>query len=149
MEISARSKNGKLGRWTKSEHDRFVDALELYGRNWAKIHKKVKTRTLAQIRSHAQKFFLQMSEQDIQAYLGDCDDSSQQEVDRNCKEQFDDCYEPSKTVVRKEKKKRRESMSSCCSSPKTIDSDNVLNDLAVEDEEKICGNEPCGKLIVS
>lgn len=51
--------------------------------------------------------------------------------------------------MRKEKKKRRESMSSCCSSPKTIDSDNILNDLAVEDEGKISGNEPCGILIVS
>lgn len=26
------------GRWSKEEHERFVKALELYDRNWKKVH---------------------------------------------------------------------------------------------------------------
>jgi len=45
------------GRWTDSEHDKFIEALRLYGKNWNKVHKYVGTRTSAQTRSHAQKYF--------------------------------------------------------------------------------------------
>ena len=34
------------------------------------VQKKVKTRSLAQVRSHAQKVFLNMSENDIDALIG-------------------------------------------------------------------------------
>jgi len=40
-----------------------------------KVQKKVKTRSLLQIRSHAQKYFLNMSENDIKAFIGSGDDS--------------------------------------------------------------------------
>jgi SHAQKYF class myb-like DNA-binding protein len=45
------------GRWSKDEHERFLQGLELYGRSWKKIKKIVGTRSATQIRSHAQKFF--------------------------------------------------------------------------------------------
>jgi len=35
------------GRWTDEEHNKFLEALELYGKNWNKVHKHVKTRTSA------------------------------------------------------------------------------------------------------
>lgn len=35
--------------------------LELYGKGWKKIASLVKTRTVVQIRTHAQKYFLKMS----------------------------------------------------------------------------------------
>lgn len=52
-----------------------MEALEKYGRDWVKVQKKVKTRTLLQIRSHAQKVFLNMSEEDIRAFIGNDEDS--------------------------------------------------------------------------
>ena len=57
------------GRWTKTEHDRFMKGLEKYGRDWVAVQKIVRTRSLAQIRSHAQKCFKRMSKVDIDALV--------------------------------------------------------------------------------
>uniref|UniRef100_M4BQ55 Uncharacterized protein n=1 Tax=Hyaloperonospora arabidopsidis (strain Emoy2) TaxID=559515 RepID=M4BQ55_HYAAE len=52
-------KNG--GRWTEQEHQNFLAGLRLYGREWKKVAAKIKTRTSAQIRSHAQKYFAKIA----------------------------------------------------------------------------------------
>ncbi|KAL7685995.1 putative SANT/Myb domain, Homeobox-like domain superfamily protein [Plasmopara halstedii] len=52
------------GRWTDQEHQSFLAGLRLYGREWKKVAAKIKTRTSAQIRSHAQKYFAKLTRDD-------------------------------------------------------------------------------------
>ena len=46
-----------IGRWSYDEQIKFIDALSKYGTNWKQINKVINTRSLPQIRSHAQKFY--------------------------------------------------------------------------------------------
>ncbi|KFK42494.1 protein late elongated hypocotyl [Arabis alpina] len=50
-------------RWTEDEHDRFLEALKLYGRAWQRIEEHIGTKTAVQIRSHAQKFFTKLEKE--------------------------------------------------------------------------------------
>jgi len=43
--------------WSNDENERFIKALQLYNRDWKKIETYVGTKTVVQIRSHAQKYF--------------------------------------------------------------------------------------------
>lgn len=52
------SKDGVNGRWSKQESERFIEALNKFGKNWKKVEAYVETRSSTQIRSHAQKYFL-------------------------------------------------------------------------------------------
>ena len=56
------------GRWTDSEHQAFLKGLQLYGREWKKVASHIPTRTSAQVRSHAQKYFTKM-QRDQDAFL--------------------------------------------------------------------------------
>lgn len=46
------------GRWTDEEHAAFEDGLRQYGTNWRAVQRLIPSRTLVQIRTHAQKYFL-------------------------------------------------------------------------------------------
>jgi SHAQKYF class myb-like DNA-binding protein len=50
------AQNGKAGRWTDQEHDLFLEALKIYGKDWENIERHVGTRDVIHVRSHAQKF---------------------------------------------------------------------------------------------
>merc|ERR1712032_478388 len=44
-------------RWNKHEHDMFLRGLEMYGKEWKKMAGLIPSRTVVQIRTHAQKYF--------------------------------------------------------------------------------------------
>ncbi|KAL3903935.1 MAG: hypothetical protein SGILL_010257 [Bacillariaceae sp.] len=52
------------GRWTQEEHQAFLEGLKECGREWKKVAMRIPTRTSAQIRSHAQKYFAKLQRDD-------------------------------------------------------------------------------------
>jgi len=52
--------NLNTGRWEADEKVRFIKSCLIHGNDWKKAKQFVKTRTLGQIRSHAQKFINQI-----------------------------------------------------------------------------------------
>ena len=60
--ISPSSTNG---RWTREEHNRFIDAIIIYGNDWKRVQKHVYSRSSTQARSHAQKFLLKLKHSEI------------------------------------------------------------------------------------
>lgn len=58
---SVASSSKTAGRWTSEEHEAFLDGLKEFGREWKKVAKTIPTRTSAQIRSHAQKYFAKLA----------------------------------------------------------------------------------------
>jgi SHAQKYF class myb-like DNA-binding protein len=57
---SGASSSKTSGRWTREEHEAFLEGLKEFGREWKKVAKRIPTRTSAQIRSHAQKYFAKL-----------------------------------------------------------------------------------------
>lgn len=53
-------KKYKTGRWTDAEHEKFLEALLIYGKDWDQIEAHIQTRDAAHARSHAQKFFMKL-----------------------------------------------------------------------------------------
>jgi len=51
------------GRWTRDEHNKFLRGLKIHGREWKKVSEMISTRSSAQIRSHAQKFFSKLAKE--------------------------------------------------------------------------------------
>ena len=50
----------KREKWSDEEHDRFMEAITQFGRDWKKVEEYIGTKTRKQIRSHAQKHFEKM-----------------------------------------------------------------------------------------
>ncbi|XP_022983565.1 protein REVEILLE 8 isoform X1 [Cucurbita maxima] len=59
--------------WTEEEHDKFLEALQLFDRDWKKIEDFVGSKTviqsMLQIRSHAQKYFLKVQKNGTIAHV--------------------------------------------------------------------------------
>lgn len=52
------------------EHNRFLEAIDKYGRDWKKVQQYVGTRSSTQSRSHAQKFFKKINLTEVKPGLG-------------------------------------------------------------------------------
>ncbi|KAF2312227.1 hypothetical protein GH714_028622 [Hevea brasiliensis] len=55
--------------WTEPEHDKFLEALQLFDRDWKKIKAFVGSKSVIQIRSHAQKYFLKVQKNGTNEHL--------------------------------------------------------------------------------
>ncbi|KAL8544100.1 hypothetical protein ACS0TY_004587 [Phlomoides rotata] len=55
--------------WTEPEHDKFLEALQLFDRDWKKIEAFIGSKTVIQIRSHAQKYFLKVQKSGASEHL--------------------------------------------------------------------------------
>ena len=55
--------------WTKEEHQFFLEALQLYERDWKKIGAHIPTKSIIQIRSHAQKYFIKMAKMGLKDFI--------------------------------------------------------------------------------
>ncbi|KAK6155647.1 hypothetical protein DH2020_009895 [Rehmannia glutinosa] len=55
--------------WTEPEHDKFLEALQLFDRDWKKIEAFIGSKTVIQIRSHAQKYFLKVQKSGTNEHL--------------------------------------------------------------------------------
>ncbi|CAH0521929.1 unnamed protein product [Peronospora belbahrii] len=67
MHMPDTTRNTQIGRWTKKEHELFLEGLQRFGKSWKKISSLVHTRTLVQIRTHAQKYLQKQSRAAIKA----------------------------------------------------------------------------------
>ena len=57
----------KLGRWTEEERHAFLVGMAKYGRHWSRVAAEVGTRTVQQVRTHAQKHFKKIAKEDNKA----------------------------------------------------------------------------------
>ena len=55
--------------WSANEHERMLEGLRLYKRDWAKVTQYVGTRSPAQVRSHAQKYFDKVARDKTDEYV--------------------------------------------------------------------------------
>ncbi|KAK9060872.1 hypothetical protein SSX86_018052 [Deinandra increscens subsp. villosa] len=55
--------------WSEPEHDKFLEALQLFDRDWKKIEAFIGSKTVIQIRSHAQKYFLKVQKSGANEHL--------------------------------------------------------------------------------
>lgn len=69
MDQTKDNSTSNAGRWSEVEHQRFVEALSHHGKNWEKVTEAVGSRTLTQVRSHAQKYFLKLEGRKISGGL--------------------------------------------------------------------------------
>ena len=62
---SIESSYNKNGRWTKEEQKKFAEAILKFGNDWKKIENYINSRSIRQIRSHAQKYLIKLKQNEI------------------------------------------------------------------------------------
>ena len=62
-----------IGRWSRDEHKKFIEAIIKFGNNWKEVQEYVNSRTSTQARSHAQKFFEKIKKNDTLKFFDSLD----------------------------------------------------------------------------
>ncbi|KAH9259062.1 hypothetical protein BASA81_002682 [Batrachochytrium salamandrivorans] len=57
----------KTGRWTRTEHERFIQAFTAFDKDWRKVSEFVGTRSNIQCRTHAQKHFKGLAARELKS----------------------------------------------------------------------------------
>ena len=76
------NKNSKYssGRWNLEEHKKFLDAIIKYGNDWKQVEKHIGTRSSSQARSHAQKFFIKLKQEQSKSKISNMIDYSNSSI---------------------------------------------------------------------
>ncbi|CAG9314553.1 unnamed protein product [Blepharisma stoltei] len=77
---------GNTGQWTPREKEAFVEAIKLFGNDSRRISQYVSTRTPAQVRSHAQKYFI--SEAKAKKKKGSCSSEARKKITQEIATQY-------------------------------------------------------------
>ena len=75
-------KNSKYssGRWNLDEHKKFIEAIIKYGNDWKEVQKYIGTRSSSQARSHAQKFFIKLKQDQSKSKISNIIDYSNSSI---------------------------------------------------------------------
>ena len=57
LEEMKAKKSMRRGKWSQEEHSLFLEGFNLFGTKWSLVQKMLKTRSVQQTKSHAQKYF--------------------------------------------------------------------------------------------
>lgn len=76
------NKNSKYssGRWNLDEHKKFIEAIIKFGNDWKKVQKHIGTRSSSQARSHAQKFFIKLKQDQSKSKISNMIDYSNSSI---------------------------------------------------------------------
>ena len=88
LNLSEEKEENLNGRWNHEEHIRFIKGCLLFGNNWKKVKKYVKTRSSAQIRSHAQKYLIKLNKKYNSFDFGKNSNSKDNVIDNELIENF-------------------------------------------------------------
>lgn len=58
--VKRKTKRAPAKPWSKEEHEKFEQALEMFGRNWGECARYIGTRPAPLVRSHAQKYLIKL-----------------------------------------------------------------------------------------
>jgi SHAQKYF class myb-like DNA-binding protein len=65
--LSPTNNSERVGRWSDHEHEVFLEGLHKYGKQWKTIANMIGTRTVVQVRTHAQKYFQKVEKTKMEA----------------------------------------------------------------------------------
>ena len=124
----------QTGRWTKDEHEAFLQGLQLYGKEWKKVAAKVKTRTVVQTRTHAQKYFQKM--QRLQ-HPGISESSMMMNMSNDDHYFIDGIIEPTVSIASTQRQRKKQAKTTTSSSSPAVNTPGSVTATAVASGQKV------------